>query len=193
MARRVSQSAAIEEIDRIAAVRRNRTLFVGVDGHGGAGKSTFAAAVAAAVPRTTVVHVDDFASPAVPEWDWDRFRAQVLLPLLDGRPAHYQRWDWARDEGAEWHNVPAGRLVLIEGVSSTRHEVAAPWTLTVWVDAPREVRVQRAVERDGPELLDRWLSDWMPSEDAYVARENPLARMDLIVSGVENREERQTG
>jgi hypothetical protein len=46
------------------------------------------------------------------------------------------------------------------------------------------VRLARAVERDGAALLPRWLDDWLPSEQAYAARENPRERVDLIVSGV---------
>jgi uridine kinase len=132
-----------------------------------------------------VVHVDDFAAPDVPQWDWDRLRAQLLLPLLAGRPARYQRWDWDANSGAEWHDVPVGRIVVIEGVSSTRHEVDAPWDLTIWIDTPEPVRLDRALERDGPAMMARWQGEWLPSENAYVARENPLARVDLIVSGTE--------
>jgi uridine kinase len=182
-ARRVRAAEAVAEIAVISAERLGSTIFVGIDGCGGAGKSTFAARVSSSVPRASVVHVDDFAGPRVPEWDWARFREQVLLPLLAGRPARYQRWDWDRDEGAEWHDVAVGGLVVVEGVSSTRHEVGAPWALTVWVDAPREVRLERALARDGPVLLERWHNVWQPSEDAYVARENPLTRVDLVVSG----------
>jgi uridine kinase len=180
MPQRVSRETALAAI---AALPRDRTLFVGVDGYGGAGKTTFEAA--AAVPGLIVVHVDDFAAPDVPEWDWDRLRAQVLLPLLAGRPARYQRWDWHTNTGAEWHDVPVDRIVLIEGVSSTRREVGAPWTLTVWIDTPLEARLQRALERDGAHMLPRWLDDWLPSEEAYVAREDPLSRVDYIVSGEE--------
>ena len=129
------------------------------------------------------MHVDDFAAPSIPEWDWERFRQQVLVPLLTGRPGHYQRWDYERDEGAEWHDVPTRCVLVVEGVSSTRREVVAPWDYTVWVDAPRELRLDRARTRDGDALMDRWLHDWMPSEDAYVARESPQDRVDVIVDG----------
>ncbi|MGH8861858.1 MAG: uridine kinase family protein [Jatrophihabitantaceae bacterium] len=179
-ARRVSRA---EAVDTIAHLPAGGARFVGVDGFGGSGKTSFAGLVADAVPDAVVVHIDDFAGPSVPEWDWERFRAQVLLPLMDGRPARYQRWDWPSDRGAEWHDIPAGGLVVVEGVSSTRREVGVPWALTVWVDARSSVRLRRAVERDGPELLDRWLTDWMPSEQAYAAREHPQDRVDLVVSG----------
>ena len=105
------------------------------------------------LPDAVVVHGDDFASPSVPEWDFARFNAQVVQPLLAGRPARYQRWDWHTDTGAEWHDVPVGVVVVVEGVSSTRREVTAPWDLTIWVEAPEDVRLARALERDGPDLL----------------------------------------
>ena len=183
MPRRVSRTEAVEAIRELAAARAGETTWVGVDGFGGAGKSSLADAMAAAVPRTSIVRVDDFWGPSIPEWDWPRFRAQVLRPLLAGRPARYQIWDWEADAGGEWREVAAGRVVVVEGVSSTRSKAGVPWDLTVWVDAPRELRLQRALERDGPAMMSRWLDDWIPSEEAYAARERPESRVDLIVPG----------
>jgi len=180
MARRVTRAEAVAAV---VALPRDRTVWVGVDGFGGAGKTTLAAELAAAVPGAVVVHVDDFARPSLAEWDWDRFAAQLTVPLLADRPAHYQVWDWDRDAGGEWVDVPPGGLVVVEGVSSTRAQVAVPWDLTVWVEAPRDVRLERALERDGPDMIRRWLDDWMPSEEAYAARERPQERVDLIVDG----------
>jgi uridine kinase len=174
---------AAEVVAAVRALPRGRTTLVGIDGYGGSGKSTLAALIAEAVPDAVVVRADDFASPSVPEWDHARFRAQVLVPLLDGRPARYQRWDWHADAGAEWHDIPVGALLIVEGVSSTRSELAAPWDLTIWVEAPEELRLARALERDGPDMLPTWLSVWLPEENAYVVRERPQDRVDLIVPG----------
>ena len=183
MARRVSQQDAVEWVARVARARRGESVFIGVDGCGGAGKSSFAARLAAAVPESVVVHIDDFAGPHIAEWDWVRFRRQLLLPLLTGRPARYQRWDWDRDIGDEWYDVAPGRTVIVEGVSSTRLEVGAPWAVTLWVDTPPALRLERALARDGAAKRSTWLAQWLPSEQAYVAREDPLSRVDLIVSG----------
>lgn len=181
--RAIGRHAAIAEIAAVADDHPRRTVFVGIDGWGGAGKTSFAELAALVVPRAVVVHIDDFAGPRIPEWDWDRFRAQVTIPLLRGEPAHYQRWDWATDAGAEWHDVPTRSVVIAEGVSSTRAEVMVPWDYTVWVDAPIEVRLRRARERDGEAMLKRWLEDWMPSEERYVERERPQERVDVVVDG----------
>ena len=183
--RRVDQRAAVEEIQDAAAARPGETVWIGIDGPGGSGKSTFARRIAAAIDRAVVVAVDDFSGPHVPEWDWQRLHEQLVEPLLTGHPGRYQRWDWSADAPAEWHDVPVGSVVVVEGVSSTRAEARVPWTLRVWVDTPRHVRLDRALARDGTDMMTRWLEHWIPSEEAYIASERPQDRVDLIVVGTE--------
>lgn len=180
-ARRVTQDDALAAIIRAAG--QPGTVWIGVDGFAGSGKTTFAARVAAEVPRAVVVHIDDFARPWIVEWDYERFREHFLGPLLAGRPARYQRWDWPTDTAAECHEVQPGAMIVCEGVSATRPEVGAPWAVTVWVDTPREMRLERALERDGPEMMGRWLDDWMPSEQAWADRAHPLDWVDYVVPG----------
>lgn len=107
----------------------------------------------------------------------------MLRPLLAGRTARYQVWDWHRNVGGDWVEVEPHGLVIVEGVSSTRAEVGAPWALTIWVDAPRELRMVRAIERDGEGMRWNWEQVWIPSENRYAARERPKERVDLIISG----------
>jgi uridine kinase len=179
----VTADAVVAAVRDLELRSRNRTAYVGIDGCGAAGKSTLAGLVAAAVERAVVITVDDFATPRLTSWDYPRFAADVVAPLLAGRPARYQRWDWDTDRGAEWHDVPPGSLLVVEGVSCTRDEVGLPWDLRVWVEAPRELRLARALERDGQERLPLWRDVWLPSEEAYVAAQHPERRADLVVDG----------
>lgn len=173
------------EVDPVAAVvaalqGREGTRWIGVDGKGATGKTSLAARIAAALPGSVIVHIDDFARPDLRGWERARFVRQVLEPLLAGRPAHYQRWDFDRNAGAGWHTVPTGLPVVVEGVSSTDMRVGVPWDFTIWIDVPYEIRLARALERDGPEMMERWLTDWMPSEDAYEQEQRPQDRVDLV-------------
>jgi uridine kinase len=173
------------EVDPVAAVvnalrGREGTRWIGVDGKGATGKTTLAAQIAAALPGSVVVHNDDFARPDVRGWELDRFVRQVLQPLLAGRPGRYQRWDFDRNVGAEWTTVPVGVPVIVEGVSATDERLGVPWDFTIWVEVPYELRLARALERDGPEMMERWLTDWMPSEDAYEQAQRPQERVDLV-------------
>ncbi len=166
---------------RLAGLRGTR--WVGIDGKGASGKTTLAAAVAAALPQSVVVHVDDFARRSVETWERDRFLLQVLEPLRAGRVARYERWDWDADASAGWAEVPVGVPVVVEGVSSTDVRLGVPWDVTLWVEAPYELRLARALARDGEAMREHWVERWMPAEDAYEAAQHPQERVDAVVTG----------
>jgi uridine kinase len=159
------------------------TRWVGVDGRGASGKTTLAYRIAVALPGAQVISVDDFARPHIRGWELARFLRQVRDPLLAGRAARYQRWDFAADLGADWVDVQPGRPVVVEGVSATDVRLGLPWDVTLWVDAPIDVRQRRALARDGEAMRERWLTDWIPSEEDYVRRQQPQQRADLVVDG----------
>ena len=160
---------------------RHGTRWVGIDGKGAAGKTTLAAAVAAVLPGAVVVHVDDFARPAVATWERHRFVAEVLTPLAAGGPARYVRWDWDTDAPGGWGEVPVGVPVVVEGVSSTDVRLGVPWDVTLWLEVPESVRLERAIDRDGEAMREQWVARWMPEEDAYEAAQRPQERVDAVV------------
>ncbi len=178
-------AALPDVVERIKKIRRGKpgTVLVAIDGAGGAGKSAIAASIAGQIGNSCMICLDDFARPSALGWDQERFRRQVLNPLLAGQDACYQRWDWLTDSEAEWHRVPAGRVVIVEGVSSTRTGLGHCWDLTIWVDTPRSVRLARGIRRDGEAMQSQWIDVWMPEEDAYIAAQQPAERADLVVNG----------
>jgi len=71
------------------------------------------------------------------------------------------------------------RLVAVDGCGGAGKTTFA---FIVWVDAPRDIRLDRGIERDGAAAAGRW-AVWMAAEDEYVARDKPIDRADLIVDG----------
>jgi uridine kinase len=177
--------SVVESIERVRGVRGSRTgtVLVAIDGHGGAGKSSLARRIRDALDDVTVICLDAFSRPTVTGTDWRRFMAQVLNPILSGRPGRYRQWDWDHDRPGGWQVVPTGGVVVVEGVGATRRELGHPWHLTIWVAAPTDLRLQRGVEREGEEMRAVWTDRWMPQEDAYVAEQRPDERADLRVDG----------
>ena len=46
------------------------------------------------------------------------------------------------------------------------------------------VRRRRILARDGDAaLLERWRTDWLPSEQSYAAAQRPWLRVEVIVDG----------
>jgi hypothetical protein len=156
---------------------------VGVDGCGGAGKTTFAARLADAAGNAPVVHTDDFASWDQPMQWWPRLLAEVVDPLLRGEPATFRPYDWvSRELSTEPIEIAPVPLVVIEGVGATRKAWRDRLVARIWVDAPREARLRRGLERDGAHMRDFW-TWWMAEEDGYVAEEHPESSADLCVDG----------
>lgn len=159
------------------------TRLVAIEGRGGAGRTRLATELARRLPSAAVVHTDDFAGPRQPGWDWQRFARDVLGPLLRNGSAHFQRYDWDADHLAEWHTIPPGGIVIVEGISSSRRELGAVWDLVVWVDCPREWRLCRGIERDGEAMRSKWETVWMPEEEAYVRAQDPIGWADVVIDG----------
>lgn len=176
--------------------RKQKTLLIGIDGCGGSGKSTLANQLKKECSDVTIVHMDDFYLPSSQlinihpkekaigaDFDWGRMLKDVIEPISRNKEGCYQRYDWEKDDLAEWHTVPVGGIVVIEGVYSLHNEVVDNYDYTIWVDCPRDVRLSRGLERDGEDARDTWENNWMISEDLYVKEHNPLGRADLVVNG----------
>lgn len=165
-------------LDLIAAARPQRPFtFVGIGGHGGAGKST----LAARLPGAQVVGTDEF-------WDGDdfdlsRLRADVFDALLEGAQARYASWDWAGARPGGVRTILPEGLVVVEGVCALHRMFRDAYDVRVWVEAPYEVRLARGVARDGEASRTTWVERWMPSEDRYVARDNPIPSAHVVVDG----------
>jgi uridine kinase len=71
---------------------------------------------------------------------------------------------------------------VVEGVGAWSRAVRDAATCLVWVDTPSDVRLERAVARDGEALRERLLA-WRAQEDAVFAREGTSSRADVVVDG----------
>ena len=183
----------LDLVQRAAAA--GRTTLLAIDGLGGAGKSTLASEVAEALEGSTVVGVDDFYRPLSdyeraalgPEesynryLDWERLRRDVLVPLSREHRARYRRHDWGTNRLVEWHEVPPGGAVIVEGVYATRPELRGYFGVTVFVDTLREKRLSRMLDRGYEDLS--WVEHWMAAEDWYVTQVRPADHADLVVKG----------
>jgi uridine kinase len=99
-----------------------------------------------------------------------------------GARSQCQRYDWPSETLAEWLEVDPAPIVIIEGVTAGRAEWVEHLDFVIWIDTPRDVRLDRAVERDGPGALDDW-EVWMAEEDAHYERDPTRQRADLIIDG----------
>jgi uridine kinase len=155
---------------------------VAVDGQGGAGKSSFASQLAAALGGCQIIHTDDFAS-----WEnsidwWPELIERVLVPLARGEVAHFDSSQWESGALRPRIEIVPAEFLILEGVTASR-EAFRPWlTYSIWIEACRDLRLRRGLERDGEQARAQW-ERWIAEENGYRLRERPDERADLVVSG----------
>jgi uridine kinase len=158
------------------------TRLVSIDGPAGAGKSTLAATITELEPTAHVVHMDDLYDGWTGLADVTRQLSTLVRPLAMGKPGFYRRYDWHRAEFVETVDVEPPPLLVLEGVGSGRAELGTLITVLVWVTAPRELRRERGLSRDGAAFAPQW-DGWMRQEDAHFADQRTAERADVVVDG----------
>jgi uridine kinase len=169
-------------------VRRltRRPRLVAVDGRAGAGKSHFTSSLIPRCGDVALVRVDDFLWWGDIDGWWERLRREALEPLLDGRPAQFRVRDWRNDPlgrgvGDRVVLEPA-ETVVVEGVGSSRRDVAERIDQAYWVETSPETRLRRGLRRDGEVRRGNWL-EWMDLEQAFFAVDGAASRADHVIDG----------
>ncbi|HEX8306437.1 MAG TPA: hypothetical protein VF612_16305 [Jatrophihabitans sp.] len=189
-----AENAIATVLQRLPTSTTDIPQLICIEGPGGSGKTTLALAVATSRPDITLVHGDDFYGPEERDWrswtprqgyeryfDHQRVERQLLRPLKAGQQARFQRYDWDNNTLADWVTVEPQGIVLVEGVYLLRRELRSYWDLTVYVDAPRDLRQNRLHARG--ENDEGWIQRWAAAEDYYEQVEQPAQAADLVVNG----------
>ncbi|MFI7502340.1 uridine kinase [Streptomyces sp. NPDC049687] len=153
---------------------------IGVDGHAGSGKSTFAGRLAEALDGAPVLHLDDLAShDALFAWT-GRLLTQVIEPFRHGGTAHYTPYDWRTRRFGPPRPLPPAPFVLIEGVGAGRRALRPYLACLLWLEMPREAAWARGRSRDGEEQREFW-DGWVRAEARHFAEDPSRPYAGLLV------------
>jgi hypothetical protein len=133
-----------------------------------------------------MVRVDDFLYWRDIESWWQRLERDALRPLLARSPARFRVRDWANDPLGQglngWTEIAPSDVVIIDGVTSSRREIADDLAMSFWVETPPGERLRRGIVRDGEQRRTLRL-EWMALEDEFFCRDGAEARADHVVCG----------
>jgi uridine kinase len=164
-----------------------RVLRVAVDGPDAAGKSTFARqlddALRPRLDRGAEVRrfsTDEFMVPiqvrrspvaADPRWLYENvYRLDRIRELIEGSESD-----------------PPGSVVLVDGMTLLRPELADLWDVTVFLSITERTTLDRVLVRDREifegdgDLETRYRERYFPTLHQYLDRVDPVARADVLV------------
>jgi molybdenum cofactor guanylyltransferase len=199
LAWRLRSSAAVSSILELVTKRQEQVagvpVVVAIDGPSCAGKSILATAVALrsgvsivegddfyrnTLPRLSVAQREAMSDAAVVDAviDWERLRAEALLPLRARQPASFQPYDWEADDGrlAAPKTVPTADVIIVDGVYAARPEMADLIDAAVYLGVDPQVRARRYAERQND---PDWTRFWERGEAHYFSAIRPPASFDL--------------
>ncbi len=112
----------------------------------------------------------------------ERFLEEVLIPLREGRPVDYRRFDCATFTIAPPQRIKAGTLNIVEGAYSMHPDLAPYYDLSVFLPISAEKQRERILKRNAPAHAKQFFDRWIPFEQRYFDALDVRNRCDLILS-----------
>ena len=168
-------------IDRLLKQKEEEGSFspiiISIDGMSGSGKTSLAKLLAGIYP-CNVFHMDDFFLQPFQRTkerfeepggnvDYERFKEEILDHLGDEGGLEYRVYNCSQQKLDKKVRVPFQKMNIIEGSYSNHPFFGNPYDLMVFLEIDSKEQEKRIRERNGDFLLRRFLTEWIPLENAY--------------------------
>ena len=159
-----------------ALLSGGKPIVIAIDGNCTAGKTTLAAMLEKEYD-CNVLHMDDFflrPEQRTPERyaqpggnvDYERFREEVMLPLLRGTGFSYRPFSCRTFTLSEPVEVKPKKLTIIEGTYCLHPHFGDVYDWKVFLGVDPQLQRSRILCRP-QHLHDRFFQDWIPMEQRY--------------------------
>ena len=192
---RVIRSAFVPFLPLFAAIDRLLThgqpVTVAIEGGSASGKTTLGKLLSE-VYGCTVFHMDDFflrPHQRTPERfaqpggnvDYERFHHEVLTPLRRREPFSYRPFSCRTMSLGEPVRVTPTPLCIIEGAYSMHPALAEEYDLSAFLQIPPDAQAERILQRNGAEMSQRFLQEWIPLEEQYFSACHVKERCTMVI------------
>lgn len=194
----------------IKNLAENQVLIVGIDGLGGAGKSTVSEELCKLFRdenySVTVLHIDDFIHPKSVrynenyeewecyynlQWRYDYFMNDVIMPIKNNGYFCGEIELYDKDNDKYYFSkadIPSDGIVIVEGIFLQRRELEGIFDYMIFMDVPEEVRLSRVLKRDGyigdeQQIRKKYENRYFPAEHRYTTQCSPVERADYVING----------
>ena len=163
---------------------------IAIEGGSASGKTTLSQLLSR-VYDCNVFHMDDFFlrpeqrtearfAQAGGNIDHERFLAEVLLPLSQGKTVQYSAFDCSTFTLRPAVEIAPKGLNIIEGAYSMHPQLAQFYDFSVFLSVTPQLQRKRIEKRNSPEMAQRFFDTWIPLERTYFEETDAAARCRMI-------------
>lgn len=155
-----------------------RPYVVGIDGMSASGKTTLGQLLHENYPDSNLFHMDDYflqphqrtpdrLSETGGNVDYERFKEEIILHLENKNGLSYQKYNCTTQSLSSPIKVDWQPLVIIEGAYSQHPYFGDVYELRVFCEIDKEEQLARILKRNGSDMLQRFVNEWIPKENQY--------------------------
>lgn len=184
--------------DLIRTIKQNTdretgySYVIAIDGMSGSGKTTLGELLHKEFPDSNLFHMDDYflqphqrtterLSEVGGNVDYERFMDEIILHLNDRTGISYHKFNCQTQLLSPAIRVPWKPLVIIEGAYSQHPYLGEPYDLRIFCEISEEEQRNRILIRNGPEMLKRFATEWIPKENAYFKKYQIREKSGLLL------------
>ena len=162
----------------IQKIEKERPAVIAIDGMCAAGKTTLGKLIHLNYPESNLFHMDDYflrphqrTSERLSEIggnvDYERFNDEIISHIRDKNGLSYHIYDCQTQSLSSAIFVPWRPLTIIEGSYSHHPYFGNPYDFKIFCKISSDEQKNRILTRNGPEMLKRFVNEWIPKENAY--------------------------
>lgn len=179
----------LTEIDFL--MQSKELVIVAIDGKCGSGKTTLANKIGN-LYDCNIFHIDDFflrpelrtkerLKEVGGNVDYIRFKKEVINGLLSKSEFKYQIYDCKTMSLTEYISIKPKKLNIVEGSYSMHPTLIENYHLKIFLDIGPQTQSMRILKRNGPDMYERFVNEWIPKENQYFQEMKIKEKSDLIV------------
>jgi len=181
----------LQEIRKLEKDKDKQYILIAIDGKCASGKTTLGLYLKNNLDAN-LFHMDDFflqkhqrteerLAEVGGNVDYERFKEDVLNPLLEGKEIAYQRFDCSSLELQDAKRINQKRINIIEGSYSQHPYFGDVYDLKVFMEIDSESQLANIRKRNGEQKLSMFVERWIPKELAYFEKFGIKEKSDIIV------------
>lgn len=166
--------------------KSSKRPIIAIDGAAGAGKTTLAEHLSAALSlkyKVRVIHMDDLYNG----WE-NAFDHNLTNALITASTSHHKgekfslsRYNWSASSFSQPEEVPQADLLIFEGVGSSQTAVRPYLTASIWIEIERNKGFQRVISRDGVAISNE-MNNWLDLQEEHFRHEGSEKAADFVLT-----------